>query len=468
MGTGPTLDSIIELMKKSMRSIVLILLFLLIANHTYCQNIVTVAGIGIAGHTGDNGPATAAEIYDPILGTFDAEGNYYFVQPPRHIVSKIDTHGTITTIAGIISPGYNGDEIPATSAKLNYPTSVIVDTSGNIFICDHDNNRIRRIDKITKQITTVAGTGVAGFGGDGNPATSAILKGPDDICFDKHGNLFIADVNNYRVRIINVSGIISTYAGNGSVGYSGDNGPSTAAQIIPSGVCADDTGNIYIADATMGEQRIAKVNAVTKIITTIAGTDTGYLYNGDGIPATSANINPARITWGKDYHSIYITDVLNNRVRRIDSVGTIHNVAGNGIQGFGGDGYSALAAELYYPSGMCFDKCGNLYFGDSFNNRVRKVTFDTSCNIATLTISSAETTKLNCYPNPASTHIAIRYPGDGKYVVSIINPLGQTLLTQPFEKKNEIINIEWLSPGIYVLKITGAENETVITKFIKQ
>ena len=157
---------------------------------------------------------------------FDKFGNYYFVQGVQHIVSKVDTYGIITTVAGTTVAGYNGDGIAATAAKLNFPSSVKVDTIGNLYICDHQNCRIRKVNSATSIITTIAGTGTAGFYGDGGAATNAELSYPGEFCMDVYGNIYIADVGNHRVRLVNSSGIITTYAGNGITGYLGDGGPS--------------------------------------------------------------------------------------------------------------------------------------------------------------------------------------------------------------------------------------------------
>ncbi len=230
------------------------------------------------------------------------------------------------------------------------------------------------------------------------PATSAEIWNVTDICFDKFGNLFLADQNNYRVRKVNPSGIISTIAGSGifSSTSTGDGGPATAAGFnILYGLTSDDTGNIYVSD--FNGAKVRKVNT-SGIISTVAGNGV-YTYSGDGILATNAQIAPGRLTFDNS-KNLVIADQYNRRVFKVDHAGILHCIAGNGMTGFSGDGGAATAASVDYPAGVSYDICGNLYIAESTNRRVRKVAFNPSCNPTFETKVNAGGA-ITIYPNPA-------------------------------------------------------------------
>jgi len=273
--------------------------------------------------------------------------------------------GNIVTVAGSTIPLSDGG--PATAAQLNGPLGLALD-SGNLYIVDSTNNRIRRVDLGTGTITTFAGNGAAGYAGDGGPGTAAQLSAPVGVAVDS-GNLYIADFGNNRVRRVDLAtGTITTFAGGGSV-PTGDGGPATAAQINGPFGLAVDSANLYIGDT--GNNRVRRVDLATGIITTIAGTGvTGFA--GDGGPATAAQLSvPRGLALGSG--NLYIGDVGNHRVRRVDLVtGTITTFAGNGAVGSGGDGGPAAAAQLNFPGGLAVGS-GNLYIAERNNNRVRRV-----------------------------------------------------------------------------------------------
>jgi uncharacterized protein YjdB len=345
--------------------------------------ITTIAGNGTAGYTGDNGAAKSAELNYPAGMAVDASGNIYIADHSNSCIRKVDTGGTITTVAGTGTPGYSGDGDLAISAELQYPTGVAVDTNGNVYIADY-NNRIREvavatgtqygIDMTAGDIYTIAGSGATGNGaggywGDGGPATSAGLNSPRGVAVDAVGNIYIGDVSNKRVRMVDTSGTITTVAGNGQYGYSGDKGPALNAELtVPWGVAVDTSGNLYIADEY--NNRIRKVDTFGTI-TTVAGTGNAR-YSGDKGPATSAGlmypIGVAVDTSG----NIYIADTSDNRIRKVDTSGTITTVAGGGSTL--GDGGPSLKAKINAPSGVALDTAGNMYIADTNNNRVREVT----------------------------------------------------------------------------------------------
>jgi sugar lactone lactonase YvrE len=253
---------------------------------------------------------------------------------------------------------------------------VAVDAAGNLLIADTGNNRIRRVDGATGVITTVAGTGPTGseagsFSGDGGPAVNANLRFPSSVAVDASGNLYIADGGNHRIRRVDsVTGIITTAAGSGSFGFSGDGGPATDAQLAPSDIAVDASGNLFIADAN--NNRIRRVDGATGVITTVAGTGTAG-HSGDGGPATSASLFSPRGVAVDAAGNLFFA-VASNRIRRVDAAtGIITTVAGSGASGFSGDGGPAISASLFGPAGVAVDAAGNLFIADFRNNRIRRV-----------------------------------------------------------------------------------------------
>jgi len=379
--------------------------------------INTVAGNGTPGYSGDGGAATSAELYNPGGVAVDSAGNIYIVDSYNQRIRKVDTSGNISTVAGNGTPGYSGDGGAATSAELYDPTGAAVDSAGNIYITDYFNNRIRKVDTSGK-ISTVAGTGAHGYSGDNGLATSAELYLPSYVAVDSAGNIYVADEGNNRIRKVDVStGYISTVAGNGTKGYSGDNGLATSAELSnPMGAAVDSAGNIYIAD--IGNNRIRKVNVSTGCITTVAGTG-AQGYSGDNGLATSAELHsPAGVAVDSAVN-IYIADTYNQRIRKVDaSTGNISTVAGNGTGGFSGDGSAATSAEINYPWGLTVDSTGNIYIADTSNNSIRKVDvsasslgFATATNVGlTDTTDDPQTATISNIGNSALT---FSIPGSG-------------------------------------------------------
>ena len=281
--------------------------------------------------------------------------------------------GMISTVAGDGQWIYHGDGGLAVQSPLFLPMGGATDAAGDLYISDSNNQRIRLVSAATGIISTVAGIGIAGFGGDGGPATSATLNTPTDVKLDGAGNFYIVDSGNHAVRMVNaVTGLISTIAGiDGKSGYSGDGGPATLANLAyPSAVAFDGDHSLYISDT--GNNRVRKVDLSTGIITTVAGTGAAG-FSGDSGPATAAQLNyPWGIALGND-GSLYIADLSNNRVRRVSITGTISTVVGTGTRGYGGDYGLATQAQLNVPASVLMDVAGNLYVADSGNQLVRKV-----------------------------------------------------------------------------------------------
>ncbi|MFI5096581.1 MAG: NHL repeat-containing protein [Candidatus Acidiferrales bacterium] len=291
--------------------------------------IYTVAGTGVSGYTGDGGPAQSAELNSPYGVSIDALGNIYIADTGNRVIRKVDSSGKITTIAGNGNQGYNGDGMPAVSAALYAPYRVVADRAGNVYIADYYNNRIRKVDT-SGTITTVAGTGTQGYNGDGIPASTAQLNFPSAVAVDASGNIYIADTWNNLIRKIDTSGMISTIAGTGFPGVLGDGGPATSAQVYqPIGLAVDSLGNVYIAD--FGNSKIRKVDT-SGTINTIAGT--GSIGNsGDGGPATAAFLNQPTGVAVDRAGNVYIADNQNSRVRKVDTSGTITTIVSTSTSG---------------------------------------------------------------------------------------------------------------------------------------
>ena len=369
--------------------------------------IATVAGNGYVnpigppwgGYSGDGGEATNAALDLPSGVAVDALGNLFIADTDNYRIRKVNINGVITTVAGNgkttyeaavfgggnFYPGcFSGDGGLATSASLNIPQGVAVDAFGNLFIADTGNYRIRKVN-VNGVITTVAGNGTNGYSGDGGLATSASLNIPQGVAVDAFGNLFIADTDNYRIRKVDVNGVITTVAGNGYPGYSGDGGAATSASLnIPQGVAVDAFGNLFIDSGV----KIRKVD-VNGVITTVAGNGTNG-FSGDGGAATNASLSePLGIFTGGSGVAVdasgdlLIADSGNNRIRKVGTNGIITTVAGNGsanpnggaglYTGYVGDGGQATNAFLNTPTGVAVDATGNLFIADLYNNRVRKV-----------------------------------------------------------------------------------------------
>ena len=325
--------------------------------------ISTVAGNGTHGFSGDRGPATEAQLNGPNGVAVDGSGNLYIADTPNHRIRKVDSAGVITTVAGDGRQGDSGDGGAATAAQLRYPRGVALDRAGNLYIADTPNHRIRKVDS-AGVITTVAGDGRQGDSGDGGAATAAQLRYPRGVALDRAGNLYIADTFNDCIRKVDSAGRISTVAGTGTGGFSGDGGAAVAAQLWnPYGVALDGSGNLYITD--WGNHRIRKVNSAG-VISTVAGGGSSL---GDGGAAVAAQLSRPTGVALDGAGNLYIADTSNHSIRKVDSAGIISTVAGRSI----GDGGAATAAQLFWPTGVALDGADNLYIADWRNQRIRKV-----------------------------------------------------------------------------------------------
>ncbi|MGA3213363.1 MAG: Ig-like domain repeat protein, partial [Terriglobales bacterium] len=406
--------------------------------------IITVAGCcepnGGAGYGGDGGPATSAYLNELFGVALDAAGNLYIADYQNDIIRKVTAStGIITTVAGM--PGvyaYGGDGGPATQASMELPQGLAVDSAGNIYIADNNDCLIRKVTASTGIITTVAGnTTGAGldthknckYGGDGGPATSAYLQLPGGVAVDSAGNIYIVDNSNERIRKVTVAtGIITTAAGTGTGGYSGDGGPATSAEILPIGVAVGSAGNFYIAD---GSNRIRKVTVATGIINTVAGNGTAG-YSGDGGPATGAEMDSPQGVTLDSAGDIFIGDRYNSLVRKVTTAtGIITTVAGDYALGPGytGDGGPATSAQMKATIGVAVDPAGDIFIADHGNNVVRTVTGINAATTTTLissgnpsglleSVTFTATVSPSGTPNPTGT---VTFSANGSFIAGCLS-----------------------------------------------
>jgi hypothetical protein len=350
-----------------MKQVLLLLLFPFFASG---QIITTIAGTGTVGFSGDGGPATAADINSSIDLLADGSGNIYLLSLSGCNLRRIDPSGIITTFAGTGIAGFSGDGGPAIAAQFNATAGMAMDAAGNIYIADFGNYRIRKID-FTGTVTTIAGDGFPGHTGDGGPALSARITPAGAVSVGPDGTVYFVTENS--VRSIDPAGIIHTVAGYVTSGFSGDGGPATAARFnIIQGMDVDTAGNIYIADRF--NHRIRRVSAATGIITTICG-NTGTTTMGDGGPASAASLNLVHCIACDRAGNIYLA-CDDSRIRVINAAGIISTFAGTGTPGFAGDGGPATAALLAGPFSITTDCKGTVYYGETVATycRIRAIT----------------------------------------------------------------------------------------------
>lgn len=343
--------------------------------------IVTIAGTGFKVIPPNGGKALNALLDAPSKVAIDQSGNVLIADTNNQLVERVTlSTGTISTVAGIGVPVYTGDNIPGSTAGVNLPFGITTDRLGNIYISDTYNERIRKIDS-TGTITTFAGVGQSGYQGDGGPALQAYISVPQGLRFDPSGNLVFADSNNNAIRSINPQGVITTLAGTGTAGYNGDGISATQAQLNrPTDVAFDTAGNLYIADSN--NNRIRRVGS-NKTITTVAGNGTGG-FSGDGLAISVELFVPIGINFDLN-GNLLIADTNNNRIRLLTPAGQLRTIVGDGLERYNGDGLLATAASLASPEGVVVDGAGNIYIADANNDRIREVVAGTVSYQATPT-----------------------------------------------------------------------------------
>lgn len=386
--------------------------------------LITIAGTGEPGYSGDHGPAVEARLNEPRGLALDGNGTLYIADAENHVVRKVDlATGLIVTVAGRWEAGpetvgptaghasaeeddpfadppgrmdpitqrsdlggtvrsvvgasraarFGGDGGPATEALFNVPSAVAVDGGGNLYIADTMNHRVRKVDATTGVVTTVVGTGQRRCSGDGGPATKAALNEPVALAVDDRGHLYIADQGSHRVRRVDLTtGLITTVAGTGVMGYSGDGMPAVEAGLSgPSGLVVGPDGALYIADTFSG--RIRRVDPVTGLISTVAGDGGEYRFSGLPREVSTSLSRPHAIAMDRE-GNLLVTDSDSHLIRRWDCrTKLIVRVAGSGRAAFGGDGGDPLEGSLNYPFGVVVDGAGNVYIADTFNHRIRMI-----------------------------------------------------------------------------------------------
>jgi len=428
------------------------LLFLLLFSAStsgYGQIITRITGFGSA--LGDGGPAIEGSVNTPYDVTTDRLGNIYIADRNNSRIRRIDPSGIITTIAGNGTVGFSGDGGPAVDAVLGRPTSVAVDSLGNIYFLDRDNNRIRKINP-AGIITTIAGNGVQSYVVGNGPALSSPLGDGFGIAADWQGNVYIAEFGAKVIRRVGTDGMITIVAGNGTIGNMGDGGPALEAQLNnPNWIGVDRAGNLYVSDMTGNRVRKVDTNG---IITHFAGNQFGSPgFGGDGGPATQALMDgPADVEIDR-LGNVYI--VSGDRIRRVDAIsGIITTYAGNGTLGWGGDGGLAIYANIGGRAGIGVDNDLNLYLAESYGGTIRKVT---SGNLG-LTDNKFETTELSLYPNPSSGQLVIESNTTGTQQLRITDVNGNVLLSKEVNGTTNAIDLAQLSDGVYIVSLLTAES----------
>lgn len=415
------------------------------------QTISTFAGSMAkgAGYNGDGGQANAAQLNKPSSIALDKAGNVYITDFQNNVVRKVNAEGVITTIAGNGTEGYSGDGYKATAAQLHGPWGIAVDEAGNVYFSDKENHAIRKVNT-AGIITTIAGKGKAGYSGDKGLATAAMLDHPLGLAIDKAGNIYIADNSNTAVRKINTAGIITTFAGSFSTGYSGDGGLATNAKFKNIRyVACDGIGNVYISDTW--NSVIRKVDAAG-YISTVAGNHTSK-YSGDGGAATNAGIYfPVGIT-ATDDGTLFIADNHNHVIRKVDKDGIITTVAGNGTKGYSGDNGPATTAQLTNPTSIVAAPDGRLLIAEFAHNIIRQVNVPAQVK----SMSEADGTRLNVYPNPSHGAFSVQLPEyKTPASISVADITGRVIETRMMEKNSTQVvsfNLINVAAGNYIVKV---------------
>lgn len=431
-----------------------ILVSVLFTSAAFAQQytISTIAGTGAPGTTGNGGLALAAELLYPSGLALDVDGSLYFTQGSDHVLRVVDTQsGTIAHVAGTGTLGYTGNGGPASDAALAAPYDLTFDASGNLYISEGDAYRIRRINVVDGTIGTFAGTTSPGNNTE-VPALAANMGGPRGIAFNAQGELFISMVGNDCVRYIDAdSSYLHAFAGtgnNGSAGFSGDGGSALVAQLYsPYGVAVAPNGNVYIAD--LNNRRIRMVDVGTGVISTVAGS--GLLpYDGDGIPATAAAIGrPQWMAFDAAGH-LFFTSPEQNRIRRVDAVtGLISTIAGTGSAAFGGDNGPATDADINNPADLVVTADGKIYFSDSYNHRIRLLT-----PVDDISVNELAHVDLMVYPSPATDVLSVRSKAHGR--VDLSDMQGRVVKRMSKTSELVRIPVADLSAGVYLVKLEGA------------
>ncbi len=363
-------------MKYKVSLSILALVILSLSANAQVQKIMTLAGTGFAGFFGDGINASSAQLWGPIDVKLDRAGNVYFLDFYNNRIRKINTAGVITTIAGTGTKGNTLDGSIGTSADI-YARAIAVDKKFNVYFTDETNAIVRKINSLGIISHFAGKTDSIGYRGDGGKADTARFSNPHGIAIDDWGTMYIADAGNHRVRKIDTFGFVSTVAGNGVAGYFGDGGLATFAELdSPYALTVDHKGVLYINDFN---NNVIRMVDLTGTISTVAGSG-AYGYSGDNGLAVNAMLNAPRCIGVDTFNNLFIADALNNVIRKVDNAGVITTVAGNGSFGFGGDLWYVTGANFKNPYGVAVDVHGSIYIGDANNERIRKTYATTAVN----------------------------------------------------------------------------------------
>ncbi len=446
-------------MKRPLYHLLLCVLSVILSVAANGQVITTIAGDGTLGFAGDGGPATDAHFNLPEGIALDSSGNnvltpnLFIADVFNHRVRRITSYGVISTIAGTGVSGYNGDGIPAITAQLNKPRGIATDKIGNIYIADDGNSRLRKIDQ-AGIITTVAGTGVPGYFGDGGPASAAGLYSISDVVVDTAGVIFFTDPFQNCIRKIDHAGIITTIVGGGALGFSGDGGPAVNARINGvSCLAVDHLGNLFFAD--VNNYRVRKVDRAG-IIRTVAGV--GIFGNsGDGGMATDALVSNISGLSTDAMGNLYMCDSNASVIRKVSLSGIVTRVAGT-LDGcaYNGDNGNPTEAGLCNPYRLTIDKCGTLLFSDRGNERIREIKYTTGL-VAPLTAGR----DISIFPNPATggqSTLCIAAPAKEQVVITIKDITGKVVKTIASLTNTKILVSLTMPSGMYFVtaKTTSA------------
>jgi sugar lactone lactonase YvrE len=404
------------------------------------------------------GSATSVNFNRPNGIAVDGSGNLYISISFQNIVCKVDPSGVISPFAGNGTVGQGGDGGTATSAQLNGPGGLAVDAAGNVYIADGSKIRIVNSSGI---INTFAGTGIAGYSGNGGPAISAQINS-GGIAIDHSGNVLILEGGN-RIRKINTSGIITLFAGNGVSGYSGDGGQATLAQFnSPTGISSDAGGNIYVSDCY--NYVIRRINP-TGIVNTVAGNGTQG-YSGDGGQAIYSQFHYPLGLANDISGNLYVADMYNRRVRIINASGIINSFAGNGVPSCSGDGGLSYSSSVSWPDAIAIDGSGNIYIASDTDGTcgvIRKVTFNSGIQQI-----SDHFSQLDAYPNPVNENLNIEFLDmeTEETEINIIDPFGKLVYKRILKSNKSMINVSEIENGIYLLRVIDKRQQFIFTKKI--
>ncbi|MCF8459640.1 MAG: T9SS type A sorting domain-containing protein [Flavobacteriales bacterium] len=433
-----------------MNKLFFIALILVYSLTVQAQTITTIAGNGTEGYAGDGGLAVNALLRNPNQIAYDQSGNLFIAEDYNHVVRKIDANGYISTVAGTGVMGFSGDGGIATNAQMNRVAAVAVDNAGNIYLSDADNFRIRKVDALGN-INTIAGNGDEGYSGDGGLAINAELGFVSGICLDPLGNVYLANQTYHNIRKIDGAGIITTVAGDGSgnPGYGGE-GVVAATSMVnsPAAVFMDANGNLFFSE--FGGFRIRKINT-SGILTTVAGTG-NFGSSGDGGPAINAQLLYPYGLVVDAAGVIYVCESAHNMIRKIDASGIISAFAGVGgfVPGYSGNNGPALLAQFANPSAITLDNNNNVVIGDYGNHAIRKVASASPTSV----VSASNDVALRVFPNPCSDafYLSIEDNQAAQQAVLVYDLFGKLVYESSMSNSLSVRTSEW-SAGFYLVRV---------------